>query len=156
MITMDEHESVQRVRDELCGVSPKEVLGLLALIMKRENVKYTNTNGNKRVRRFTAKIIGMQVSLTEVNNHPMSGLSRSFVSENHFWAGIDYHIETDEWEFKVRLESTMFISWDIRFVWSARGLKATKTTTSTKCRLSGLWGWLRLIRRTSCYDSQIP
>jgi hypothetical protein len=97
---IDTKIDVERVRDELCGVGPKEVLGLLALIMKRENVVYTSTGvGSKRVRRFKANLIGMTVFATEVR-------ANGIIANDPFFGGVDYHVETDEWEFKVRIEST--------------------------------------------------
>lgn len=105
---------------ELCGITPKEVLGLLALILKRDNQVYSNVVGKKRVRRFSAKLLGMSVNLTEVNGsytsksereriHKMfSSASVSTINpfDGGIGSGIDYHVETDEWEFKVNVTAT--------------------------------------------------
>lgn len=111
-----DNDYAQSVIDELCGVSPKEVAGLLALILKRENQVSSTTTNSKRVRRFAASFMGIKINLTEVATsfisrqdslriHQQFASSRPFVFDP-YTNGVDYHVESDEWEFKVRVESS--------------------------------------------------
>lgn len=116
----------QSIIDELCGVTPKEIAGLLARIMKRENQISSSAVNGKRVRRFKASFMSMPIHLTEVNTrfvsrqdaqriHKLFASSKRPFQYDPYTNGADFHVESDEWEFKVRVESSMSTEGTIPF-----------------------------------------
>lgn len=92
--------------DELCGVSPAEVTGLLMLVMQQSNQTSSTHQGSKRVRVWNANLLGIEVKVTEVDTCCLVGrpkIGGGYYEED--FDGRDYHVESVEWEFKVRLAS---------------------------------------------------
>ena len=88
----------QQFSEELGGISATEVGGLLMLTRKPEFLQYSTNSGNKRVRRWKASLLGINIEVTEVEMNPGMGLLTFFSR--------DYHVENVEWEFTVTVQSS--------------------------------------------------
>lgn len=92
--------SEEKFASKLCGITPGEVTGLLAKLMRPEFHTYTSRSGGKSVRRWKGELLGIDVEITEVDTTGIVG--RTFEDRV---SPVDYHVENIEWEFRVTIGS---------------------------------------------------
>jgi len=98
----DEELNLKRAELEfaelLCGITPGEVTGLLAKVMRKEFHVHTTRTGGKQVRKWKGNLLGINIEVTEVDtgSMPIMGFENRMSS-------VDYHIENVEWEFRVSI-----------------------------------------------------
>ena len=100
----------ERFAQILCGITVKEVAGLLSSIMRRENLTMTSIHGHKRVRQWKATLIGIEITVREINTHyvPLNSIPIQFrpIGPSSYFNNIEYIIENDEWDFSVLMRSS--------------------------------------------------
>jgi hypothetical protein len=101
---LDEIESrkaaERKFAEELCGISPGEVTGLLAKVMRKEFHIHTTRNGGKRVRKWKGNLLGINIEVTEVDTGSQIIPVMGFFDR---MTPVDYHVENVEWEFRVSI-----------------------------------------------------
>jgi len=106
--------SAELFAEELCGITPQEVAGLLNALMRPEFKVFSNRTGKKLVRKWKGDMLGNEVLITEINNHSLAGFPKPGGGRHDFdfFMGVDFHVETIEWEFKVRVDEPSSINED--------------------------------------------
>lgn len=89
----------------LSGVSPQELATLMANVIRKPNQTLSSHNAGKRVRKWVANLLGINVSVMEVD---MSPARMAFSNYFSTISPLNYVIETVEWEIRVKVESGMF------------------------------------------------
>jgi hypothetical protein len=98
----------ERFAQRLCGITAREVAGLLSSIMRRENFLGASVSKGKRVRQWKANLIGIPITVREVNASyvPLNSIPAFMRSDKpKYLSDVEYVIENPEWEFSVLMRS---------------------------------------------------
>jgi hypothetical protein len=89
----------------LSGVSAQEFANLMANIIRKPNQTLSTSNAGKRVRKWVANLLGIKISVTEIDMAP-TRIKNYFKNYYFLFASaIEYVIETMEWEIRVKIGS---------------------------------------------------
>ncbi len=93
---------------QLCGITPSEVAGLLAMVRRKEHPYDVTVKDTKRVRQWKCDLLGIPMTVREIDLHyvpPNVHRARAAawgttVTPSFTWA-VEIIVENPEWEFSI-------------------------------------------------------